>query len=594
MTSNEPPKESLRDRISHRLSTDKDGKFIDADAQHTRNVSWIFYGVIVVIIVVIVGGLVYGFWESNLKPAATVNGTDVTRGELADRQKLKDFRAARFQAEAQAALALGSIDATLANTRFGVAETLASSGNDGTDAAELAGLVFREQLAAEEGVELSAEELEAAIAADGSAPESRWADTLVVLTPEQGQGMGSSEEGIADAIERATAAAAELGPEADLEALAQTYGPAEIQSFYVWEGNTSVPEFEDAVFAAEEGDVIEPVGMAGGQQLVAYIRTVVPEMPDAGFIDAVNSEVGEGVHRRNVELEALSDKLEQHITDEALAAEYEQVRLGEIFVARNQLTADDDAGEARASHIIYAPEVPVDEEGNPTDLADLPADDPAWDAAEAEAVAAFDELSAIEDPEERKAAFAERAIAESDGPSAAEGGDLGWFPQEGVMLPEFTAPIWENIDPQTGDVLGPVRTEFGWHVILFDQFRSSLNARVRDVERALEEEGADFEAVAAERTEDPDGPASEWWVIENLDQALIAELDTMDVGDVSSATDEGDGFYFYQLQEQDTRPLGEDDAALVEANAFADWYDLNLFSAQDEGRFSVDDALYEQ
>ena len=117
MTSNEPPKESLRDRISHRLSTDKDGKFIDADAQHTRNVSWIFYGVIVVIIVVIVGGLVYGFWESNLKPAATVNGTDVTRGELADRQKLKDFRAARFQAEAQAALALGSIDATLATAR---------------------------------------------------------------------------------------------------------------------------------------------------------------------------------------------------------------------------------------------------------------------------------------------------------------------------------------------------------------------------------------------------------------------------------------------------------------------------------------------
>ena len=59
------------------------------------------------------------------------------------------------------------------------------------------------------------------------------------------------------------------------------------------------------------------------------------------------------------------------------------------------------------------------------------------------------------------------------------------------------------------------------------------------------------------------------------------------------AIDEGDGYYFYQLQEQDTRPLDEEDAQLVQANAFADWYELQLFSAQDEGRFSVDESLYE-
>jgi parvulin-like peptidyl-prolyl isomerase len=584
---------SLRDRISHRLSTDKSGRYIDAEARHTRNVSWMFYGLIVIIIVVIVGALAYGFWESNLKPVATVNGTDVSRSQLSDRQKLKDFRAARYEAEARVALAAGEIDANLANARFSEAQGMASSGNDGTDAAELAGLVFRQQLAEEAGVELAPEELEAAVAADGTAPESRWADVLIVLTPEQAEGLGSSEQGIADAKARAAAAAEEMGPEADLEALAETYGPAEVQSFYVWEGNTSVPEFEAAVFAASEGDVIEPVSLASGEQLVAYVGTIVPEMPDEGFIDAVNDEVGEDVHRRNVELEATSDKLEEHVTEEALAAEYEQVLLGQIFVARNPVTADDDAGEARASHIIYVPETPLDEEGNATDVADLPADDPAWDAAEALAQAAFDELSAIEDPDERAQAFAERAMAESDGPSAPEGGDLGWFPREDVMATEFTDAIWENVDAQAGDVLGPVRTDFGWHVIMFHEFRSSLNARVREVERALEE-GGDFETVAAEYTEDPDGPTSDWWVIDNLDEALIAQLDTMDIGDVTEPIDEGDGYYFYQLQEQDTRPLSDDDADLVRQNAFADWYDLQLYAAEDEGRFSVDDSLYEQ
>ena len=599
MTStNEPPKESLRDRVSHRLSTGKDGKLIDADAQHTRNVSWIFYGLIVVVVVVIVGGLAYGFYESNLKPAATVDGTDISRSDLSDRQKLEDFRAARFEAEARVALTAGLIDATLADTRFGVAASLASdksvSGVDGNDASELAGLVFREQLAADEGVELTEEELEAAIAADGTAPASRWADVLIVLTPEQAEGFGSSEEGIADAQERAAAAAAEMGPDADLDALAETYSPAQVQSFYVWEGSTSAPEFEAAVLAASEGDVLDPIGQPTGEQLVAYIGTGAPEMPDEGFVEAVNSEVGEDVHRRNVELEALSEKLEEHITEQALAAEYEQALLGEIQVARNPFTADDDAGEARASHIIYTPETPLDEEGNPTAAADLPADDPAWDEAEALAQAAFAELSAIEDPDERAEAFAERAIAESDGPSAPEGGDLGWFPEEGVMVPEFTEAIWGNIDAQANDVLGPVQTEFGWHVIMFHEFRSSLNARTREVERALAEEGADFEVIAAEYTEDPDGPVTEWWVVENLDGALIEQLQTMDVGDVAPATDEGDGYYFYQLQEMDTRPLDEADATLVEANAFADWFELQLLNAEDEGRFTVDDALYEQ
>ena len=76
MTStNEPPKESLRDRISHRLSTDQAGKFIDAEAQHQRNINWAFYGLIVVVVVIIVGGLAFGFWETNLKPVATVDGT---------------------------------------------------------------------------------------------------------------------------------------------------------------------------------------------------------------------------------------------------------------------------------------------------------------------------------------------------------------------------------------------------------------------------------------------------------------------------------------------------------------------------------------
>ena len=165
------------------------------------------------------------------------------------------------------------------------------------------------------------------------------------------------------------------------------------------------------------------------------------------------------------------------------------------------------------------------------------------------------------------------------------------------MVPEFTEPIWSNIDPQANDVLGPVQTDFGWHVIMFHEFRSSLDARVREVERALAADDADFSAISVELSEDPaaaEGPVAGWELIEQLDEALVADLEAMEVGDVSEAIDEGDGYYFYQLQDAATRPLDEEDAALVRENAFLDWYDLLYFAAEDEGRISIDDSVYEQ
>ena len=63
------------------------------------------------VVVIIVGGLAYGFWESNIKPVASVDGTDISRSELEDRKKLQDFRAARFEAQTTAALAANEIDA---------------------------------------------------------------------------------------------------------------------------------------------------------------------------------------------------------------------------------------------------------------------------------------------------------------------------------------------------------------------------------------------------------------------------------------------------------------------------------------------------
>ena len=313
-------------------------------------------------------------------------------------------------------------------------------------------------------------------------------------------------------------------------------------------------------------------------------------------MEAVNDEVGEDLHRRNVELEALADKLEHHVTDEALDTDYEHVRLAEIFIERSAAGCDDSAGEARASHILYQPETPLDEEGEPTALADLAPDDPAWDAAEAEAQAAADELAAIEDVDERRAAFAERAIDESDGPSGPDGGDLGWFARE-MMVEPFSDAIWENLDPASGDILGPVRTDFGWHVILFDEFRSSLDVRVRDVQNALAEDGAEFADVAREYSDGPeaaDGGAIGWRVADYLDDELFLNLSILEVGETSEAIDGGDGFRIYRLLDKASRPLEDDDAAQVAEVAWSEWYDDRYFDAIDSGTIDIDESIYDE
>jgi peptidyl-prolyl cis-trans isomerase SurA len=63
--------------------------------------------------------------------------------------------------------------------------------------------------------------------------------------------------------------------------------------------------------------------------------------------------------------------------------------------------------------------------------------------------------------------FATLAQQESNGPSAKEGGELGWF-KRGVMVPEFEATAFGL---SKGAVSDPILTHFGYHVIQVEDRR---------------------------------------------------------------------------------------------------------------------------
>ena len=67
------------------------------------------------------------------------------------------------------------------------------------------------------------------------------------------------------------------------------------------------------------------------------------------------------------------------------------------------------------------------------------------------------------------AEFAELAREISDGPSAPQGGDLGWFGR-GAMVEPFEEAAF-GLEP--GQISEPVRTRFGWHLIKVEDHRAA-------------------------------------------------------------------------------------------------------------------------
>ncbi|KGF69965.1 peptidylprolyl isomerase [Hoeflea sp. BAL378] len=123
---------------------------------------------------------------------------------------------------------------------------------------------------------------------------------------------------------------------------------------------------------------------------------------------------------------------------------------------------------------------------------------------EEEAKAVITELDAGKD-------FAELAKEKSTGPSAEQGGDLGYF-SKGQMVPEFEAAAFALKPGEYAKE--PVQTQFGWHVIKLEDRRETTPPAFEDVADQVRQ------VVMRERYADLLKTAREETKIEVLDPAL--------------------------------------------------------------------------
>jgi peptidyl-prolyl cis-trans isomerase C len=119
--------------------------------------------------------------------------------------------------------------------------------------------------------------------------------------------------------------------------------------------------------------------------------------------------------------------------------------------------------------------------------------------------------------------FADLAKANSTDPgSGANGGDLGWFGL-GMMVKPFEEAV---VAAPVGKVVGPVKTDFGWHLILVSETRVAAQPTLDDLREELAGEiqqkaieARVNELTAAAKIEKPG---------EGLDPALLTDTTLLD------------------------------------------------------------------
>ncbi len=107
---------------------------------------------------------------------------------------------------------------------------------------------------------------------------------------------------------------------------------------------------------------------------------------------------------------------------------------------------------------------------------DKTADDKTIKAAEKKAK----EIEAL--AKKKDADFAALAKEYSEGPSAPRGGDLGLFPRKRMVKP-FSDAAFEL---KAGEVSGPVRTDFGYHIIKVEEKKPASTKQLDEVKDMIE------------------------------------------------------------------------------------------------------------
>jgi parvulin-like peptidyl-prolyl isomerase len=418
----------------------------------------IAFGLVVIASAALLVGVVGATWyDAHLGAAAKVDGAVITKDQLATRMKIETFRlnyvsdrVRTWKIQGRVTDAEAQQDEQAIQNQLGQVQQVALE--------QLIDNNIQAKLAAAAGISVTAADADAEITKEATTTEARHA-WVIEVTPETTAGASApTADQTAAAKARADSALSSLkaGKAWTDVAAASSTGTNAAQGGdlgYIGKESSYDQAFLDAIFAATVNAPTDVVLGADGVYRIGRVTEVSPEEVDTTFRQRItDAKITLDEFRAAAQGDVINKKLDDKVVAD-LSKPSLQRHVEEIYLKAEQTPPASDA--VRVRHILFSP----NHDPNATGL--LKETDPAWQAAKDLADAAYQKLKA--DP----TLFDQMARTLSDESSAKQtGGKQPYYDPTSSIDPAFAAAIFaKGLKP--GDILPPVKSQFGWHVIQF-------------------------------------------------------------------------------------------------------------------------------
>ena len=528
------------------------------------------FGLIVILALVILAvaaGLTY--YNDHLASVGSVDGQSISKDEFNDRLQVDSWRLDEQIRRISTEVAAGHIS----QTQGAAQQQQLDSSRQQLPATTLERLIdakLQGKLAAGEGVTVSQQDIDAQLTKEATTPEQRHAWVIEVAPTTDTGAVGPTDAQKADAKAKAEQALKDIQGGKAWEDVAKTVStdastaPQAGDLGWIQADDTQADEaFLKALFAAPVNTPTAVVEGADGIFRIGRSTEVAASAVDNAFqTKIVNDGVPIDHYRTVVAADVLHQKLQDKIVADDVAPG-PQRRVSEIYI--KEAVPPPTADSIKVRHILYSPN------GDPSNASKVAQNDPAWARARSLATAAYAKLKtnpSLFDSIARKESDEETAL----GPTGT-GGKLPYFDKTSSVDPAFLAAITKpGLKP--GDILPPVQSAFGWHVIQIMYGPNDI-----DHLNALKDQsdkGADFAALARDNSEAPDagtGGDLGWIAKGQLSQALADAIFAAPVGKTSAVTTVGsDGSYLFKVFAEETRTPEGRQLEQLTSNAFSTWY----------------------
>jgi len=528
------------------------------------------FGLITVVAVLLLVGAGAASWiGDHLAPVARVNGVSITKDQLRARVAIETFKLDDAESRTREAVQANHISASQGQQ---VIQYITQQRQQITTAA-LEDEIDTElilQLAAKRGDTATDADITAQITTDATTDESRHAFQIAIAP------ILSTGETVASDTEVATAQAKAQGLLADLkagktwEAVVKESGDATAATnngdlLFINKGSSTPDKaFVDAIFALAAPGYTDVIKGSDGTFRIGRLTEISAAQVDPNFNQRIaTAGISMDAYKRVDRAVVLKNQVEAQVIAEVVSAPSQQREVSVIVLENNSGQAVPPGG-VLVKHILYSPN------NDPNGAAALKADDPAWAKAKQEADDAYAKLKA------GTVTFASLAATSADTGSGAANGYLPYFSKTDTTTsldPAFAAAIYApGLTP--GELLPPVKSAFGWHVIEFVSADDPLT-RASQIQAEAAKPGADFAKLALDNSIDPSatkGGAIGWVAKYQLASDQEAAINALSAGGISGPIVGSDGIRIFKVTNVQDRLPDATQVDTLKTDAFNNWY----------------------